>query len=79
MSAAPKLLYVFPGFGGGGAQLRMVSIMNALGDSYENGDGGLWNQAVAGPPLRLRVAREHWGLVGGPTRTVMPSFPRRRT
>ncbi|HEY6343358.1 MAG TPA: sigma-54 dependent transcriptional regulator, partial [Bryobacteraceae bacterium] len=47
-------------------------------DSYENGDTALRNQAVAGPPLRLRVAREHWGFVGGATRTVMPSFPRRR-
>jgi L-malate glycosyltransferase len=36
MSAAPKLLYVFPGFPAAGAQLRMVSIMNALGDSFSH-------------------------------------------
>jgi glycosyltransferase involved in cell wall biosynthesis len=30
------LLHVFPGFGPGGTQLRMVSIMNALGDAFRH-------------------------------------------
>lgn len=34
--AAPRLLHVFPGFGGGGTQLRMVSIMNSLGASFSH-------------------------------------------
>jgi L-malate glycosyltransferase len=36
MSAAPKILYVFPTFGPGGAELLMVSIMNALGDLFSH-------------------------------------------
>jgi len=34
--AAPRLLHVFPGFGGGGTQLRMVSIINSLGASFSH-------------------------------------------
>ncbi len=33
---APTLLHVFPGFEGGGAQLRMASILNAIGDEFRH-------------------------------------------
>lgn len=33
---APVLLHVFPGFEGGGAQLRMASILNALGEEFQH-------------------------------------------
>ncbi|HEY6342314.1 MAG TPA: glycosyltransferase [Bryobacteraceae bacterium] len=59
MIAAPKLLYVFPGFGGGGAQLRMVSIMNALGDSFSHRiialDGNLGAAAALSPDIDATV------------------------
>jgi len=34
MTETPLLLHVFPGFGPGGTQLRMVSIINSLGRSF---------------------------------------------
>ncbi|MBV8843540.1 MAG: glycosyltransferase [Bryobacterales bacterium] len=34
MTEAPRLLHVFPGFGPGGTQLRMVSIINAMGARF---------------------------------------------
>ena len=34
MTEAPRLLHVFPGFGPGGTQLRMVSIINSLGARF---------------------------------------------
>ena len=34
MANEPRLLHVFPGFGPAGTQLRMVSIINALGKSF---------------------------------------------
>ena len=36
MSEAPELLHVFPGFGPGGTQLRIVSILNALGRAFRH-------------------------------------------
>jgi L-malate glycosyltransferase len=64
MSDAPRLLHIFPGFGSGGTQLRMVSIINSLGKSFAHHiislDGNLEaaeslagdvDVTVAGPPL----------------------------
>src|SRR5579885_2486722 len=61
--ASPRLLHVFPGFGGAGTQLRMVSIINSLGASFSHRivslDGNLEaaaaldshvDAAVEGPP-----------------------------
>ena len=36
MNEIPELLHVFPGFGPAGTQLRMVSILNALGKSFRH-------------------------------------------
>ena len=36
MTDSPRLLHVFPSFGPGGTQLRMVSIMNCLGPSFSH-------------------------------------------
>jgi glycosyltransferase involved in cell wall biosynthesis len=53
------LLHIFPGFGIGGAQLRIVSIMNALGASVAHAvlalDGSCEAAGGVKPPIELRM------------------------
>jgi hypothetical protein len=68
---------VFSGQSAAGGRLRLARVRFAFSPTstrrrsctralacYENAAGALRSQAVAGPPLRLRVAREHSGCVG---------------
>jgi glycosyltransferase involved in cell wall biosynthesis len=57
MSDAPRLLHVFPGFGPGGTQLRMASIINALGGAFAHRiislDGTLGAAAALAPDIEV--------------------------
>ena len=61
MSDPPQLLHVFPSFGAGGTQLRMASIINALGSSFGHhvismdGEFGA-SRAVNGVQLKVSSA-----------------------
>lgn len=58
--SAPRLLHIFPGFGPGGTQFRMVTILNALGPRYSHEilalDGNYEAGAQFGSDLAWREA-----------------------